>query len=60
MKIQIEATTEQWNQLITKLHEDSSLNELRQQIIDAIAMDTHNQLDEVPKPGDDPIIERSE
>lgn len=60
MKIQIEATPQQWNRLVVKLHEDSNFDELRQQILDAIAMDTHNQLDEVPKPGDDPIIERSE
>ncbi|WP_316799622.1 hypothetical protein [Pedobacter frigidisoli] len=60
MKIQIEATTQQLNSLIQLLEPNSELADLKQQLITAIAMDNHEQMDDIPKPGDHPIIDRFE
>ena len=60
MKIQIEASATSINELIALIDTQPNLVEIKDQIMKAIALDNHNQSQEVPKEGDDPIIERSE
>ncbi len=60
MKIQIEASATAINELIALIDTQPNLVEIKDQIMKAIALDNHNQSQEVPKEGDDPIIERSE
>lgn len=60
MKIQIEATVQKFNDLIRAIDSYPELNDIKQQLLTAIAMDVHEQGDEVPKEGDHPIIDRFE
>lgn len=60
MKIQIEASATAINELIALIDTQPNLVEIKDQIMKAIALDNHKQSQEVPKEGDDPIIERSE
>jgi hypothetical protein len=60
MKLQIEASATAINELIALIDNQPNLVEIKDQIMKAITLDNHNQSQEVPKEGDDPIIERSE
>ncbi len=60
MKIQIEASATAINELVALIDNQPSLVEIKDQIVTAIALNNHNQSQEVPREGDDPIIERSE
>lgn len=60
MKIQIEATAQNFSDLIATIDSNPELIDIKQQLLTAIAMDVHDQLDEVPKEGDHPIIDRFE
>jgi hypothetical protein len=60
MKIQIEATAQKFNDLIAAIDSNPELSDIKQQVLTAIAMDVHDQVDEVPKEGDHPVIDRFE
>jgi hypothetical protein len=60
MKIQIEATAQNFSDLIAAIESNPELIDIKQQLLTAIAMNVHDQLDEVPKEGDHPIIDRFE
>lgn len=60
MKIQIEASATAINELVALIDNQHNLVEIKDQIVTAIALNNHNQSQEVPREGDDPIIERSE
>ena len=60
MKIQIEASATAINELVALIDNQLNLVEIKDQIVTAIALNNHNQSQEVPREGDDPIIERSE
>jgi len=60
MKIQIEASATAINELVALIDNQPNLVEIKDQIVTAIALNNHNQSQEVPREGDDPIIERSE
>lgn len=60
MKIQIEASAAAINELVALIDNQPNLVEIKDQIVTAIALNNHNQSQEVPREGDDPIIERSE
>lgn len=60
MKIQIEASATAINELVALIHNQPNLIEIKEQIITAIALNSHDQSQEVPREGDDPIIDRNE
>ena len=60
MKIQIETSAAAINELVALIDNQPNLVEIKDQIVTAIALNNHNQSQEVPREGDDPIIERSE
>lgn len=60
MKIQIEASATAINELVVLIDNQPNLVEIKDQIVTAIALNNHSQSQEVPREGDDPIIERSE
>ena len=60
MKIQIEGSATAINELVALIDNQPNLVEIKDQIVTAIALNNHNQSQEVPREGDDPIIERSE
>ena len=60
MKIQIEATAQKFNELIKMIESDPDLVDIKQQILTAMAMEIHHQINQVPKEGDHPIIDRFE
>ena len=60
MKIEIEATAQKFKDLIIFIESNPDLTDLKQQILTAIEMENHDQIDEVPKEGDHPIIDRFE
>lgn len=60
MKVLIEATTENFNDLITAIESNLSLADVKNQLETAIAMQDHDPSKEVPKEGDHPIIDRFE
>jgi len=60
MKIQIEASATAINELVALIDNQPNLVEIKDQIVTAIALNNHNQSQELPREGDDPIIERSE
>ena len=60
MKIQIEASEQQFKDLLTAIHDNTELKDIQQQVVTGLSMANHDQEDDVPKVGDDPIIDRFE
>jgi hypothetical protein len=60
MKIQIEASAQHFNDLIAAIDGNATLEDIKQQLLNGISLENHNQEDEVPKIGDEPIIDRLE
>lgn len=60
MKIILEATFDDFGNLISAIESNTGLNDLKQQIQSAMAMQNHDQSAEVPKEGDHPVIDRFE
>jgi hypothetical protein len=60
MKVQLEATSEQLSELIALIDSESNLIHLKEQLLNALELEHHVQDDDVPKTGDNPIIDRFE
>ncbi|GGE65594.1 hypothetical protein EV200_106215 [Pedobacter psychrotolerans] len=60
IKLEIQASAAEINELITLLSSNAKFDHIRKQIVDFKDQSTHNQDDEIPKEGDDKFIERSE
>lgn len=60
MKVQIDASKHDLIALIKFLKSDARFTKISAQLEAAIALEAHNHKDDIPKPGDNPIILRSE
>jgi hypothetical protein len=60
MNIQIDGSKEELDTLAAFLADDSRFNNISQQLRAALAFEEHHQEDDVPRPGDHPLVERSE
>ena len=60
MKLQIEASAQHFKDLISALEKNEQLEDIKQQIVNGLALENHDQEGDVPKVGDDPIIDRLE
>ncbi|WP_406826291.1 hypothetical protein [Pedobacter sp. KACC 23697] len=60
MKVQIDASKDDLSALIVFLRTNPRFIKISAELEAAIALDEHNHEDDIPKPGDNPIILRSE
>lgn len=60
IKLEIQASATEINELITLLSSDPNFDNIRKQVINFMDQSRHNQDDEIPKEGDHEYIERSE
>lgn len=60
MKIEIETSPEKFKDLILAIEANAELADVKHQIQTALALAGHHQIDDIPKEGDHPIIDRFE
>lgn len=60
IKLEIQASATEINELITLLGSNPNFDNIRKQVINFMDQYKHNQDDEIPKEGDNEYIERSE
>ncbi|WP_029286187.1 hypothetical protein [Pedobacter sp. R20-19] len=60
IKLEIQASATEIEELITLLGSDANFDNIRNQVINFRDQSRHHQADEIPKEGDDEFIERSE
>ncbi|WP_345329382.1 hypothetical protein [Mucilaginibacter defluvii] len=60
MKVEIEATTKQFDKLLQIIDSEPELESLKQQLINGKALADDSQVGEVPHEGDNAIIKRME
>ncbi|WP_293789877.1 hypothetical protein [uncultured Pedobacter sp.] len=60
MKVQIDGTKDELSALVAFLKSDVRFDQISAALEAAIALEAHHHEDDIPRPGDNPIILRSE